>query len=157
MPSRGVNNEFDYPLGLPWLLFVILAIAAGLEFRKTRALPGVLILALLFWAIWWMGSQQSRWLYPTLTLGWLGTLHIQRKINPTLIFSVLLVSGVLCLLSEKNALWETLKKSSFNIERDQVAVIQRDSASGLLMSKEMLYVNHYADDHFPGDRTWILK
>ena len=76
IPTKGVNNEFDYPLGLPWLLFIVLV---GFTFTSGLPRSPLLWASLLLWALWWMNAQQSRWLYPTLALGFLGTLNLQRK------------------------------------------------------------------------------
>jgi hypothetical protein len=63
VPEKNVNNRFDYPLGLPYLLclgpfiwFMIQAIQ-----RKELTILGWFVV--FYWASWWMGSQQSRFLY----------------------------------------------------------------------------------------------
>jgi hypothetical protein len=63
VPTEGVNNAFDYPLGLTYLLslgpFLFLTVEA---FRK-RQIPVLPLVLMLFWGSWWFGSQQSRWLF----------------------------------------------------------------------------------------------
>jgi hypothetical protein len=68
VPSRGVNNSFDYPLGLPYLLLVVpFLFLMGRSLLRGR-ISTLAVLAVAFWGLWWMGSQQSRWLYLPLTL-----------------------------------------------------------------------------------------
>ncbi|MBI3544174.1 MAG: hypothetical protein HY075_12965 [Deltaproteobacteria bacterium] len=64
-----VNNVFDYPLGLVWYLGWGTLLAAAAFSRKLR--PAALFsgaIAVVFFGLWFMGSQQSRWLYPVLLL-----------------------------------------------------------------------------------------
>jgi len=63
VPDRGVNNAFDYPIGLPYLLCLgpFLYLLCRQVMNKSISLFSFLVL--VFWATWWMGSQQSRWLY----------------------------------------------------------------------------------------------
>ena len=68
VPEKGVNNDYDYPLGLPFLLVVgpfIFLFARSLRRHEVPVLAGLVI---LFWGTWWIGSQQSRWLYIPLAL-----------------------------------------------------------------------------------------
>lgn len=70
--NSRVNNIFDYPLGMIWYLAWGL-LAAGLitrAFRRESAFFATVGLG--FFTLWFMGSQQSRWLYPVLVLLALG-------------------------------------------------------------------------------------
>ena len=69
------QGPYDYPLGLFWFAVWGFLLFSTLKFRKTLGKLG------LFWSgmasglylVWYMGSQQSRWLYPcllTLSLYW---------------------------------------------------------------------------------------
>lgn len=63
VPEKGVNNAFDYPLGLMYLLFLgpfAYFFAQALK-RKTLDVPSLFIV--LFWLTWWAGSQQGRFLF----------------------------------------------------------------------------------------------
>ena len=68
VPSRGVNNAFDYPLGLPFLLLAAPFLYLFGHSLARRRIPLLAGLAILLWGMWWMGSQQSRWLYFPLIL-----------------------------------------------------------------------------------------
>jgi hypothetical protein len=64
-----VNNRFDYPMGPMWYAAWLLVAALALRSRRSRKIAlfagaG----ALGFFCVWFAGSQQSRWLYPTLLI-----------------------------------------------------------------------------------------
>ena len=63
VPDEGVNNKFDYPVGLPYLLFIgpFLYFCFS-QFRK-KQFPILPLFILIYWASWWFGSQQTRFLY----------------------------------------------------------------------------------------------
>ncbi|MBF0618906.1 MAG: hypothetical protein HQL19_01930 [Candidatus Omnitrophica bacterium] len=63
VPDKGVNNRFDYPLGLPIVLMI-----GPFVFFLTRAIgckqfPVLPVLCVASWILWWFGSQQSRFLF----------------------------------------------------------------------------------------------
>jgi len=64
VPDKGVNNKFDYPLGLPYLLLLLpffWYFAEGIRARRFEIIP---VLIIVYWLLWWVaGSQQSRFLY----------------------------------------------------------------------------------------------
>jgi len=63
VPDEGVNNKFDYPVGLPYLLFVgSFFYFCFCSFRR-RQFPILPLFILTYWAVWWFGSQQTRFLY----------------------------------------------------------------------------------------------
>ena len=68
VPEKGVNNRYDYPVGLSYLLFV--GPFLFIVFRDLRCgrVPVLALVVLLYWATWWLGSQQTRFLYIPLTL-----------------------------------------------------------------------------------------
>jgi len=62
VPENGVNNSFDYPLGLMYLLFLLpflFLFRNGLMGKEFSALA---IFSLVFWGLWFLGAQQSRFL-----------------------------------------------------------------------------------------------
>ncbi len=68
VPESGVNNRFDYPLGLPYLLFVGPFFYFFIySFRSKRA-PILALFVIFYWLSWWFGSQQSRFLYIPLVM-----------------------------------------------------------------------------------------
>lgn len=68
VPQEGVNNVFDYPLGLVYLLCIgpfIWYTARSLLKREISVLAFFIIIV---WMSWWFGSQQSRFLFVPLFL-----------------------------------------------------------------------------------------
>jgi hypothetical protein len=83
VPDKGVNNAFDYPLGLIYLLFVgpFFMLALRLFLRKEVSLLTFFII--IYWLTWWFGSQQTRFLYIPLILMYILTAPFFQK--PSLI------------------------------------------------------------------------
>lgn len=68
VPDNGVNNRFDYPAGLPYLIFLgpfLSLFVVSLKKREFSVLP---IFVAVYWLSWWIGSQQSRFLYVPVVL-----------------------------------------------------------------------------------------
>jgi len=63
VPDKGVNNKFDYPLGLIYLL--ILGPFAAMFFYSLKEHKFAIIpfFIIMYWCSWWFGSQQARFLY----------------------------------------------------------------------------------------------
>ncbi len=68
VPEKGVNNRFDYPLGLPWLL--MLGPFAFFLFKACRGrnFPLLPVLCVVYWLFWWLTCQQSRFLFVPMAL-----------------------------------------------------------------------------------------
>jgi hypothetical protein len=68
VPEKDVNNRFDYPVGLTYLLFLgpfLYGLFVAIHRREFPVLP---FLVCFFWALWWLGSQQSRFLFVPIIL-----------------------------------------------------------------------------------------
>ncbi len=68
VPQQGVNNVFDYPLGLVYLLCIgpFLWLMSKRLLQKSIGIIPLFIV--LMWMSWWFGSQQSRFLFVPLFL-----------------------------------------------------------------------------------------
>ena len=63
VPDEGVNNKYDYPVGLIYLLFFapfMYMLFSALAKKQFAILP---IFTVIYWVSWWFGSQQTRFLY----------------------------------------------------------------------------------------------
>ena len=63
VPEKGVNNAFDYPVGLPYLLVVgpfLYLFYAALRRWEFIVIPWGVVIS---WFLWWEGTQQTRYLY----------------------------------------------------------------------------------------------
>jgi hypothetical protein len=100
LPEKGVNNAFDYPLGLTYLLMIgpfLFFLAKDILNRKFSPLS---ILATIIWLLWWFTAQQSRFLYVPLMIIFLVTIARLEKIS-RILFLCILIS----LLFEALSLW----------------------------------------------------
>ena len=71
VPEKGVNNRYDYPLGLMYLLFLGPFLFYFLSSLRQKILPLLSLWAIVSWGIWWFGTQQSRFLFIPLILMYL--------------------------------------------------------------------------------------
>lgn len=71
VPEKGVNNRYDYPLGLMYLLFLGPFLFSFYSSLRQKILPLLSLWVVVSWGIWWFGSQQTRYLYLPLVLMYL--------------------------------------------------------------------------------------
>lgn len=87
VPEKGVNNRFDYPLGLIYLLCVGPLVWLFLKSLIARHLSLIPLFIILFWLSWWFGSQQTRFLYvPVLLMTFV--VFAEVKVTRILLFAV---------------------------------------------------------------------
>ena len=63
VPDEGVNNKFDYPVGLPYLLFIGPFIYFLYRCLRQKVFPVIPVFVVAYWLLWWAGTQQTRFLY----------------------------------------------------------------------------------------------
>lgn len=68
VPEKDVNNRFDYPIGLVYLLCLGPFLWLWLRSLMEKRIALIPLFIILFWASWWFGSQQTRFLYVPLLL-----------------------------------------------------------------------------------------
>ncbi|MCC6758348.1 MAG: hypothetical protein IT395_01810 [Candidatus Omnitrophica bacterium] len=96
VPQEGVNNVFDYPVGLVYLLCLgpfLYLMVKGLRQKQIGILP---LLICVIWSSWWSGSQQSRFLYVPLFLLYLtviAELRYSKLFVLSVLFAVLISAG----------------------------------------------------------------
>lgn len=118
VPEKGVNNRFDYPLGLPYLLFLALFLYFTIRALRLRRFAILAFLAMTYWLFWWFGSQQARFLYMPLLLIFI---TVSASINrPTKIFlSALLLALTLNGISIFRAHYEEFPLDAMQVLRPQ--------------------------------------
>lgn len=97
VPSKGVNNEFDYPFGLPFIIFLFPFLFLAIKKIRQKKINVGIVFVLLYWGFWWFGSQQTRFLYiPVTVIFILMSLETfvqkSKAIFPVLIFSIIITS-----------------------------------------------------------------
>jgi len=100
VPEKGVNNTFDYPLGLTYLLMIGPFLFFLVKDILRRKFPLLSVLAAVIWGLWWFTAQQSRFLYVPLLIVFIVTLSRLEKVSRGL-FLCLLIS----LFLEALSLW----------------------------------------------------
>lgn len=96
VPEKGVNNRYDYPLGLMYLLFAGPFLFLFLSALRNKTLPLLPLWVIASWGIWWFGSQQTRFLFiPVILMYLVVTLSIRRpsRILLTVMLGAILLVG----------------------------------------------------------------
>ena len=151
------NNEFDYPLGLAWLLMVVLLSSSIPIWVKKGSVPPFGSIAIAFLIVWWIGSHQSRWLYPVMAFGWLAIVEKLKTVSPKVIVVLLLVSASFSLVSEWRALSDTIFLPRAAIQLDQEAMTHSDEKLRIVTSGLTLYVDFPIDHNLTDDPLWFLS
>jgi len=94
VPERGVNNAFDYPVGLVYLLVLVPWGGLVIKSLKYRKLPILSLIIVIWWLTWWFGSQQSRFLLVPITLMIILTISYLPKISWVLTVLVIVSLGL---------------------------------------------------------------
>ena len=63
VPEKGVNNRYDYPVGLMYLLFLGPFMVSWVQSLKNKEFSILPFFVIIFWLSWWLGSHQSRFLF----------------------------------------------------------------------------------------------
>ncbi|MBL7196760.1 MAG: hypothetical protein ISS47_01525 [Candidatus Omnitrophica bacterium] len=118
VPERGVMSRYDYPLGLPYLLFIGPFIYLFVKSIRKKEFALIPIFIIIYWISWWFGSQQARFLYIPLILIFI-TVSGAIK-NPTKIFIFcLLLSLSINSISIFRAHYKDLGKPAMKVLRDK--------------------------------------
>lgn len=98
VPESGVNNRFDYPVGLVYLLILGPFVYRLLDSWRKKELAVLPFFVVLYWLSWWFGSQQSRFLYIPILLMMILVISSMRETTKVFV-SVLLLALLLNALS----------------------------------------------------------
>ena len=94
VPDKGVNNKFDYPVGLVYLLFIVPFLwefTASLRKKEFSVTPWFIV---IYWLSWWFGSQQTRFLYIPLILMFIVIINMQKYSSKILLAMLALAMGL---------------------------------------------------------------
>ncbi len=90
VPDKSVNNRFDYPMGLIYLLFLGPFVYFFFKSFWAKEISILSFFIMTFWLSWWFGSQQSRFLYIPILLMYILVLSNIKIFSPLLMSAVLL-------------------------------------------------------------------
>lgn len=94
VPEQGVNNKYDYPVGLVYLLCLAPFLSILFEGLRHRYFALIPLFVVGFWIVWWMTSQQSRFLYIPLVLMAMVVIKEQRFQSRIFMLALLLALGL---------------------------------------------------------------
>lgn len=119
VPEQSVNNRFDYPIGLPYLLLLVpFAYFLFTSLRK-KELPVLPVCVILYWIMWWFGAQQARFLFIPLALIFISVSALFKDIPKILVLS-LSIALILNVLSIVRFNYKDIKNSNFLTTRIDV-------------------------------------
>lgn len=153
VPTKGVNNSFDYPLGLTYLLFIgpfLMAFIRSL-FQKKFSLAAWFIV--FYWATWWFSTQQSRFLY--IPIIGIYVIMIHQKIFKSRVFHVgLMLACCLTLISSVRSHQHIIGQSRQEVlratDKNLMALSERQPPNATI------FVNH-ADIAYLTRKGWPIK
>jgi hypothetical protein len=90
VPEKDVNNRFDYPTGLVYLLLLGPFVWSIIDNLKKKKVSLIHLGVLVSWGLWWFGSQQSRFLYIPLLLMVIAVLIDGRFVKKTFLACLIL-------------------------------------------------------------------
>jgi hypothetical protein len=97
VPEKSVNNRFDYPLGLPYLLVLMPFVLVFIENLRNRKINLTLWFCLWYWVFWWFGSQQARFFYIPLVIMFIVVLSDKRFLRKSMFFGIFIAFVFSCL------------------------------------------------------------
>jgi len=93
VPEKNVNNRYDYPVGLVYLLAVGPFLFFCTRSFKDKVIPLLPIWTLVCWTLWWFSSQQSRFLFIPLFLMYISV--FERFPSPSKVLKTAIFVGML--------------------------------------------------------------
>ncbi len=118
VPEGCVNNRFDYPLGLTFLMCVGPFVYFFVGDIRKKAFSIFSFIVAAYWVVWWMGSQQSRFLYVPMVFMFIDVALRIGRASYAILFCLCVALG-LNGLSVWRAHAADFSKSSLQILRDK--------------------------------------
>ncbi len=132
VPEKGVNNAYDYPLGLTYLLMIGPFLFYFIQDISKRRFSALGFLAVLGWILWWFTSQQSRFLYLPLLIIFMVTVARLDKLSKWFLICLVLALGL-----EAGSLWGAHKA---DFKRGNPDVLRREDRQ--LWDLSRVYLQH---------------
>lgn len=98
VPERGVNNAYDYPLGLTYLLLLYPFALMLWQGCRSGNMSPLIVFVVIYWGLWFGGCQQSRFLMVPLVAMAIAVFSRQQAFSRVLL-ACLCVSLALTVLS----------------------------------------------------------
>lgn len=118
VPERGVNNRYDYPVGLMYLLCLgpfLFMLACSIKSKEFAIIP---LFIVFYWGTWWMGSHQSRFLFVPIVLMFI-TIFSQKRIQSAFLIFCMLIALSLVMISVFRAHYRDFGHSPREVLREK--------------------------------------
>lgn len=140
VPENGVNNAFDYPMGLPYLILIFPFMINFAKDIFNRKICLFTLLVVISWGLWWFGVQQARFLYIPVVLMCILSLIRYVKISQYLIIC-LTIALALNFISLSRAHKKDLSLPIYKVFNDE--------------DKDLIMMSLvYQKKHFSGQINW---
>lgn len=140
VPEKGVNNRYDYPVGLMYLLFSGPFFVITIQALWKRQFPLLSVFVIVFWLVWWTGTHQTRFLFvPLLLMLIVGV--IETKIHTRMLMVAMFIALALVSLSVFRAHKNDFGKSRYEVLRQKDKELLELSRS--IRPKEKAQINFY--------------
>jgi len=118
VPEKGVNNRYDYPVGLMYLLCLgpFFYVLMRSIFKKQFAILPLFIG--IYWVLWWAGTHQSRFLFIPIILMYIVVLSRPQFVTRIFMMCITLALGLTC-LSVLRAHRSDFGKSAYEVLRSK--------------------------------------
>ncbi len=90
VPDKGVNNQYDYPVGLPYLLFLGPFLLYIFSEIRQRRFEFVSVFIIAYWFSWWLGIHQTRFLYIPIILMFILMVTVRKKYPVSLLMGLVI-------------------------------------------------------------------
>jgi hypothetical protein len=161
VPEKEVNNRFDYPLGLPYLLVLVPFVFIFIEDLRKRQMNLALWFCFWYWVFWWIGSQQVRFFYIPLAVMFIVVLSDERFLRRAMFWG-LLISLVLACISVVRAHKADLFRKPIEVLREKdkrlLGMSQTvDRNKPVMIDFEDAAFADFAIDVAPSDSIFVLE
>lgn len=156
VPENRVNNCFDYPAGLPHLLVIFPFTYMFINSIKKRIFSIVPWFIVVYWMVWWIGSQQMRFLYIPMVLMFL-VVTLELKSISRIFLSCMLIALILNALSVFRAHQMGFGKSGEDILRKKDADLVAMSREYIEQNRRDDVILEYGDVAFARFPVMVVK
>lgn len=128
VPEQGVNNRYDYPVGLMYLLCLGPFIYLLFKTIRKKQLAILPVFVCVYWALWWMGSHQTRFLFVPVIVMFIIVLS-RREFDSKILMTCVLLAMGLTALSVMRAHREDFGKLACEVLRPKDRLLLEMSAT----------------------------
>lgn len=130
VPSEKVNNAFDYPMGLSYLIFLGPFIFFFCRSLVRKEIPVLPLMVVVYWILWWFSVRETRHLYAPVLLMMIASIT-SLKDSSKVFVSVVLIAMLMNAVSVYRA-------HSSNFGRSPEDVLRAEDKALVKLSRQYL-------------------